>query len=285
MDFAAATIMTAGRVVEFDPVCAEVSANRMNDKPNISAFVITKNNADKIDACLASLQWAAEVVVVDDFSTDATPEICRRYPNVRFVQHRFEGFQQQKEFATAQCTGDWVLKIDADERVSEMMRKIILSLSKKDFDTYSCFEFKRLTYFWGRWIKHASLYPDYNPRLFHRRQGGWGGINPHDKFIAKGLTKKLDGDILHFQDWDLVTYARRTVLYSDISAGEYYKRGKRAKWHHYTVRPLYTFIYRFFFRLGFLEGVNGFVISLMGALGTFLKYIKLWELQREDSSR
>lgn len=252
----------------------------MNDKPNISAFVITKNNADKIDACLASLQWAAEVVVVDDFSTDATPEICRRYPNVRFVQHRFEGFQQQKEFATAQCTGDWVLKIDADERVSDEMREAIRGLTAADFSRYSCFEFKRLTWFWGAWVKRASLYPDYNPRLFHRMQGAWGGINPHDKFITRGRTKRLEVDLLHFQNWDLTAYAQRTVWYSVISAEEYFKRGRRAAWHHMTIRPVYTFLYRYLVRLGLLDGIRGLVISAMGAWGTFLKYAKLHELQK-----
>jgi glycosyltransferase involved in cell wall biosynthesis len=248
------------------------------ERPKISAFVITKNNGDKIEECIKSLLWADEVVVVDDFSTDATPEICSRYP-VRFCSNAFEGFQEQKNFATNLAANDWVLKIDADERVTEVMKKSIMSLTDVDFDRYSCFEFKRLTCFWGKWIRHASLYPDYNPRLFNKKRGEWGGINPHDKFITHGETKKLEGDILHFQNWDLYTYANRTATYSNISAMEYHKRGKKVKWHHFTVRPLYTFLYRYFFRLGFVEGVRGFVISFMGAVGTFLKYSKLYELQ------
>lgn len=254
-----------------------------DDKPQISAFVITKNNADKIDECLESLRWAAEVVVVDDFSTDATQEICRHYPNVRFLQHRFEGFQQQKEYATAQCASDWVLKIDADERVSDEMREAILGLTADDFSRYASFEFKRLTWFWGGWVKRASLYPDYNPRLFLRTGGAWGGINPHDKFITRGRTKKLDVDLLHYQNWDLAAYAQRTTWYSAISAEEYFKRGRRPAWHQLTVRPVYTFLYRYFVRLGVLDGIRGLVVSAMGAWGTFLKYAKLWELERDDT--
>ena len=253
-------------------------------RPDISTFVITKNNADKIADCLHSLRWAEEVVVVDDFSTDATPEICRQFPNVRFHQHAFEGFQQQKEHAVWLCTSDWALKMDADERVSEEMREQILLLTAADFTTYSCFEFKRLTYFWGKWIRHASLYPDYNPRLFNRTQGDWGGINPHDKFITRGRTKRINADILHYQNWDLATYASRTVRYSVISAEEYHTRGKRAAWHHFTIRPVYTFLYRYFFRLGFLEGARGLVISFMGALGTFVKYAKLYEFKKMQFS-
>ena len=252
----------------------------MQHAPSISAIIITKNNADKIGDCLASLSWADEVVVVDDFSSDGTPEICRSFPNVTFVQNRFQGFQEQKIHAMNLARHDWVLKIDADERVSATMRESIQSLAPADFAACSCFEFRRLTSFWDRWIRHASFYPDYNPRLFDRRQGAWGGINPHDKFMTTGRTGRLAGDILHFQNWSLDTYASRTVLYATISAGEYFRRGVRARWYHVTFRPLYTFLYRFFIRLGFLEGVRGFVIAIMGGYGTFVKYMKIYELQK-----
>ncbi len=245
----------------------------------ISAFVITKNNALKIGACLESLRWADEVVVVDDFSTDGTPDICRGYANVSFSQNDFQGFREQKNQAMKLARNNWLLKIDADERVSDAMRENILALTSSDLTTFSCFEFRRLTSFWDRWIRHASFYPDYCPRLFDRRHGECRGINPHDKFMTTGRTKRLAGDILHFQNWSLDTYASRTVLYSTISAEEYFKLGRRAKWYHATLRPLYTFLYRYFIRLGFLEGRRGFVIAVMGGYGTFVKYMKLYELQ------
>lgn len=256
----------------------------MSEKHKLSAFVITKNNAWKIGGLLESLKWADEVVVVDDFSEDETPQICRSFENVRFFQNRFQGFQEQKVHAMNLTRNDWVLKMDADEEVSPQMRDGILALIDEDYQTYSCFEFKRLTCFWGKWIRHASFYPDYNPRMFDKHQGAWGGINPHDKFMTRGRTKKVPGDILHFQNWDLFTYASRTILYSKISAEEYFERGRRAKWHNYTVRPLWTVFYRYFIRLGFLEGVRGFVIALMGGLGTFVKYAKLLELEKKYDS-
>lgn len=257
----------------------------MSENSNkVSAFIITKNNEQKIGPCLESLRWADEVIVVDDFSADATPDICRRFGNVRFCQNKFEGFQEQKVYAMSLTRNDWVLKVDADEQISEEMKDSILALSAEEFAKYSCFEFKRLTCFWGKWIRHASFYPDYNPRLFNKHNGAWGGINPHDKFMTSGLTKKLAGDILHFQNWDLFTYASRTILYSNISAIEYYKRGRRAKWHNYTIRPLYTIFYRYFIRLGFLEGLQGLVIAIMGGLGTFVKYTKLLELEKQSAS-
>jgi glycosyltransferase involved in cell wall biosynthesis len=249
------------------------------DIPGISAFVITKNNSDKIGDCLKSLGWASEVIVVDDFSEDATPDICRGFANVKFFQNKFAGFQEQKLFAMSLTAHDWALKMDADETVSATMRASILALTEEDFSTYSCFEFKRLTCFWGKWIRHGSFYPDYNPRLFNKQMGEWGGVNPHDKFFTRGLTKKLAGDILHFQNWDISSYASRTIYYSTVSAQEYRKGGREAKLSDFTVRPLYTFFYRYLVRLGFLEGIHGFVIAVIGALGTFMKYMKIYELQ------
>ena len=250
-------------------------------KPSISAFVITKNEAAKIGACLDSLEWVDEIVVVDDFSTDATPEICRK-KGVSFYQNTFTGFRDQKRYAMSLTAHDWILEIDADERVSTAMRQSIEELIIDDFEAFSCFEFRRITNFWGKWIRHASLYPDYKGRLYHKRQGKWSEANIHERFIPSGRTKRIAADIIHDQDLDICSYFKRTVRYGEMSAVELFARGKRASWLHLTLRPLYTFFYRFVARLGFLEGMPGFVISVMGAVGTFVKYAKLFELQKKS---
>ena len=252
------------------------------EKPPISAFVITKNEAAKIGDCLASLGFTDEIVVVDDFSSDATPEICRHY-GVKLHQHRFTGFKDQKSHAMQLASHDWVLELDADERVTPEMRDAILALEARDFERYDCFEFKRKTRFWGKWIRHASLYPDYKARLYCRSRGAWSGGNIHERFIVQGATGKLAGEILHPQDLDLYAYFLRTARYADLSAAEYFARGKKARWHHVTVRPVATFFTRYLIRLGVLDGVHGFVISIMGALGTFMKYMKLYEIQKKSS--
>lgn len=246
--------------------------------PKISAIVITKNESAKIADCLESLQWVDEIIIVDDYSADATKEICQRY-NVRFFQHTFTGFKDQKSFAMSLTSHDWILELDADERVSDTMRQSILNLGETDFIGCSCFEFRRLTRFWGKWIRHGSFYPDYKGRLYNKRQGAWSERNIHERFVTRGGVKRLPGDILHFQDLDIHSFIMRTARYADISALEYYRQGRIAKWHHFTVRPLYTFVYRFFLRLGILDGIQGFVIAVIGALGTFIKYMKLYELQ------
>ncbi|MBP2676930.1 MAG: UDP-glucose--lipopolysaccharide core heptose 4-beta-glucosyltransferase [Deltaproteobacteria bacterium] len=226
-------------------------------RPKISAFVITKNNGDVIGDCLASLAWADEIVVVDDLSTDATQEICLRH-GARVL-----------------------LELDSDERVSEEMRREILALREDEFTRCAGFEFPRLSRFWGKWIRHASFYPDRKLRLYDRRRGSWSEGNIHERFIPEGAVLRLPGDILHVQDLDLHAYIHRTARYARLSAEEHRSRGRKARWHHFTVRPVYTFLYRYFVRLGFLDGVEGFVISAVGAFGTFLKYMTLYELDRD----
>lgn len=241
--------------------------------------IITKNNASVIEDCIKSVHnLADEIVIVDDFSEDKTKEICLKYEKVRFIQNKLKSIIEQKQYATDLSANDWVLHLDADERLSEEMRKAILNLTDKDLQDYSCFAFRRLTYFWGKWLRYGSMYPDYKLRLFNKKFSKWGGINPHDKIETKGRIKYIPADILHYQNWDLEKYFQRTIMYNKIFAEEIFKKGKRAKWHHYTIRPFYTFLYRYFFRLGFLDGIQGFVVSVMGAIGTFAKYMFLKEI-------
>jgi glycosyltransferase involved in cell wall biosynthesis len=250
----------------------------MSHRFPVSAFVITKNESAKLGDCLKSLNWVDEIVVVDDFSTDATPEICKKF-GLAFYQHQFSSFRDQKFYAMSLASYDWVLELDADERVSDEMRSAIQQLTAIDYERYDCFEFKRKTRFWGKWIKHSSFYPDFKSRLYCRARGAWSNANVHERFIPNGLTKKLDGDILHEQDLDLQTYLQRIARYANMSAADYFANGKRAKWHHVSIRPVATFFRRYFICLGFLDGVQGFVISAMGAISTFLKYMRLYEIQ------
>jgi glycosyltransferase involved in cell wall biosynthesis len=251
-------------------------------RPYISAFIITKNEAAKIGECLASLSFVDEIVVVDDFSSDATPDICRQY-GVSLHQHHFTGFKDQKRHAMNLASHDWVLELDADERISPELRQAIEALTPEDFERCDCFEFKRKTRFWGKWIKHGSLYPDYKGRLYCRTRGQWSGGNIHERFIVRGASRRIAADILHPQDLDLYSYFLRTARYADLSAAEYFSRGKRARWHHVTIRPVGTFFTRYLIRLGILDGVHGFVVSAMGALSTFMKYLKLYELQKKSA--
>ncbi len=247
----------------------------------ISAFIITKNEEKNIEDCLISLSWVDEIIVVDDFSEDNIEVLCKKY-GVKFFRNKFTGFRDQKKYAMELTSNEWVLELDADERVSEEMKEAIKNLKPQDFENFDGFEFKRKNYFWGRWVKHSGLYPDYKLRLYNKKRGRWTEQNIHERFIIKGLSKKIDAPIVHFQTMDLKTFFLKTIRYSFLSAEELYKAGKRAKWHHFTIRPIYTFLYKYFIRLGFLDGIQGFVISVMGAIGTFAKYMFLKEMERKE---
>lgn len=255
----------------------------MNTSENIavplSAYVITKNERHTISGCLASLDFVHEIIVVDDFSEDGTAEeaaLC----SAKVVSNRFTGFRDQKRFAMEQASNDWVLEIDADERVSPEMRTALLTLTKDDFERHDAFAFRRLTRFWGKWIRHSSLYPDYKVRLYNRQRGEWSRGNVHERFIPTGAVKRLSVDILHEQDLDIKRYAGRVQRYAELSAIDYAEAGRSWSWFDF-LRPLHTFFYRLVIRRGFLDGIQGVMIAYFGAMGTFLKYAYLYEIRQE----
>lgn len=248
----------------------------------ISGFVITKNEEASIRNCLMSLSFLDDVVVVDDFSSDGTEKICKSFHNVRFFKNRFESFTAQKSFAMSLTKHEWVLEIDADEVVSEEMKQSILNLSESDFQRYNCFMFKRKNFFGKRWIRHGGFFPDYKGRLYNKSKGYWSKGRVHERFIADPPWKKLEGEILHYQSGNLKNYLLKQIRYAKLGAMDLHERNVKAKWYHYTLRPLYTFIYRYIVRLGFLDGFYGFTLACIGALSTWAKYTFLRITEMND---
>ncbi len=246
--------------------------------PKLSAFVITKNESAKIAACLASLAWVDDLVVVDDYSDDGTAEVAAAC-GARVVLHRFTGFKEQKRFAMEQARYDWVLELDADERVSPEMQQAVQSLTDEDYVACGGFAFRRLTRFWGKWIRHSSLYPDYKVRLYNRTRGRWSDGGVHERFIPDGAVRRVSNDIIHEQDLSLQQYLLRTARYAALSADDYAAAGRRWHWFDF-LRPLHTFVYRFVIRRGFQDGMHGLLIAVIGAIGTFMKYACLLEKTR-----
>ncbi|MDD2365351.1 MAG: glycosyltransferase family 2 protein [Desulfuromonadaceae bacterium] len=249
----------------------------------ISAYIITKNEHDKIVDCLFSLDFVDEAVVVDDYSQDGTSEVAIQN-GARVISNKFKGFKDQKSFAMDQTLNDWVLELDADERISSGMRSALLELKPEDFQEYDGFAFKRITRFWGKWIKHSSLYPDYKVRLYNKHRGKWSGGSVHERFIPEGKIKRLSVDILHPQDLDMKSYMGRISRYAELSAIDYAAAGRNWSCIDF-LRPVHTFFYRLIIRLGFLDGIHGFAIAFFGAIGTFLKYAYLLEITRNFKSR
>jgi len=240
----------------------------------ISATVIVKNEEKNIADCLMSLDFADEIVVVDSGSSDRTKEICCRYPNVRFHERPWEGFGRQKNLAADLAINDWILNVDADERVTPEMLSAIRSVDLQ----YTCFRVGRRNYFAGRWVRYCGWYPDYNIRFYDRRRGRFSERSVHEAVECDGQIGLLQGDLLHYTYDGISDYLKRMERYSSLAAGEIVARGKVPGWPSLVGRPLFTFLKMFLLKRGFLEGYLGFQLSALYACYTFVKYAKAREL-------
>lgn len=243
----------------------------------LSVVIITHNEEDNIRECIESVQWADEVIVIDSGSTDKTEEICRAF-GVHFIKETWKGFAHQKNSAIEKATQDWILSLDADERVTPELKAEITDVirSNNPKDGYSI---ARKNFFLGRWIKRCGWYPDYNLRLFQRGKGLFGIREVHEAVKINGATGHLKYPMEHHTYKSLEDFMERLDRYSTLAAQELLKENKAYGILHIMFRPLYTFISMYLLRLGFLEGYYGFVISVLYAFYTFLKYTKLRELQ------
>jgi len=248
----------------------------------ISAVIITLNEEKNIERCLSSLQEVAdEILVLDSFSDDDTEAICKKY-NVVFQQHKFDGHIQQKNRAMEMAAYDYVLSLDADEALSDELRQSILQV--KDHLQADAYSFNRLTNYLGKWIRHCGWYPDIKTRLWNRRKGRWGGVNPHDEVIMDKGTKTvhLKGDLLHYSYYSIEQHLRQIDYFTTIGAREAVKKGKKSNALKAHLKSKFKFIRDFIFKAGFLDGYYGWVISRLSAQATFIKYIKIRELQKEN---
>jgi len=248
-------------------------------RPPISVCIITHNEESNIRRCLESVKWAEEIVLVDSGSTDKTVEICREYTDK--VYHRsFPGHIQQKNNTLDLASHEWVLCVDADERISPELAREIEAEFSANSSVYTGYFLPRRTYFLGRWINHCGWYPDYKLRLFKKDLGRWGGINPHDRVTLKGgATKNLTGDLQHFSYDDIFGQVNTVNKFTTIFAEQMEEQGTGFGLCSMIFRPMGRFFSMYFVKMGLLDGVPGLVISVMGAMYSFLKYAKCWEMQ------
>lgn len=250
----------------------------------ISVVIITYNEQDFIGKCIESLKGLAdEVIVVDSFSTDRTAEICRSL-GVRFIQHEFEGYIKQKNWAINQSTNDLILSLDADEILSDELKKSISEV--KDNPVFDGYIFNRRNNYCGKWLNHSEWYPDKQLRLFKKSKGRWVGLEPHDKFklFAGCKTSWLKGDLLH---WNFETFSEHTEKIKKLStlgAAAYLKAGKKSGFFTAWFHTSWCFIRSYILTGGFLDGYHGYKISAINSYGCFLKYSKLRNLIREQNN-
>lgn len=244
----------------------------------ISVAIITFNEERNLDACIRSCEEIAdEIVVLDSFSTDRTEEIARRSPKVRFERHAFDGHVAQKNRAVALCRNEWVLSLDADERLSDELREEIRALEPGDRDG---FRIPRLTFAMGKPIRHSGWHPQRKPRLFKRSRARSAGDDPHDYFVVDGKRGDLRGNIIHHSFTDLAHQAQSHNLFSSIQAFNYAHAGRRFSVLAIVVRPVIKFVEVYVWKRGFLDGVHGFVIAVNAAYATFLKFAKIYEIEK-----
>jgi glycosyltransferase involved in cell wall biosynthesis len=244
----------------------------------ISAVIITFNEERYIEECIRSVaEVADEIVVVDSLSTDKTPEICKTL-GIRYIEHPFKGYRDQKNFALTQATFDYILSLDADEALSPKLKKSILAI-KQDFK-YDGYKLRRLNRYSDRLIYHNALFPERKIRLFNREKAHWGGYNIHETVILdnRRSVKCLKGNLLHSQYASYEKRIDKMNKYSTLLANEYFKQGIKFKTKKLLFNPLWRFIHSYFIRGEVIYGFDGFVMSKFLAFTCFLKYVKLKKL-------
>jgi glycosyltransferase involved in cell wall biosynthesis len=253
-------------------------------KLGVSAFVVCCNEERRIRHCLDSVAWCDEIVIVDSGSTDKTVEICKEYTD-RIFQRPWPGFVEQKRFALEQCRSEWVLNLDADEEVSAELAaeiKTVLSSGSPDIDGY---QLLRVVFFLGKWWRRGGWYPEYRLRLCRKSRTQWGGEDPHEKAIVSGKTARLSGELHHYTYADLEYQVRSLNNLSTAAAKTMHGHGERSSAFKIFARPIARFLKFYVLKKGFLEGFPGLVVASLESVYVFLKYAKLWELERATRSR
>jgi len=245
----------------------------------VSAVLITRNAEAVLDACLESLHFCDEIVVVDSGSTDATLEIAARH-GARVVQKEWLGFGRQKQFAVEQAKHDWVLCLDSDECVSpELAASIARALQAPVSPVY---RMARRNRFLGRWLAHGEGYPDWSLRLFNRLNARWSDDLVHEKVLYAVTPGTLEGDLMHDSSDNLATYLDRQNRYTTLAARQAYELGRSANVVHLLFSPVVRFFKFYVLRLGFLDGVPGLLHISIGCMNSYMKYAKLLELRKAE---
>jgi glycosyltransferase involved in cell wall biosynthesis len=249
----------------------------------LSVTVIAWNEEERVRACLESAAWADEIIVIDAESTDKTVQIAREFTDKIWVRP-WAGFAAQKNFALEQATGEWVLSLDADERVTTDLRERIARIVGADgpADGYSI---PRKNVFWGAWVRHGGLYPDYQLRLFRRNAGRFVDSAVHESVVVEGHVEALAEPMLHHSYRRLEDFVTRSNRYSTLAAQDIVSRGGRARLADLVLRPLGRFFSMYVLKRGFLDGWRGFALAVLYANYVFLRMAKAWEARLRSGER
>jgi glycosyltransferase involved in cell wall biosynthesis len=246
--------------------------------PRLSVVIVTRDEEERIRPCLESVSWADEVIVVDAESQDKTATIARELTD-HVVVRPWPGYAAQKNFAVGLARGTWVLSLDADETVSPALRAEIEALVK-DAGARDGYEVPRRNIFWGRWIRHGGLYPDWQLRLFRRERGRFGERAVHESVRVEGAVGRLAGHLEHRSYRDVADFLARADRYSTLAAEDWIAQGRRVRAADFVLRPLGRFLGMYVVGRGFLDGWRGFLLAALYAYYVLIRSAKVWERTR-----
>lgn len=252
----------------------------------LSVTIITLNEEANIRRTLESVRWADEIIVLDSGSTDRTVSICRQFTAMVFHQD-WLGFGKQKNAAIDRATGEWVLSIDADEPVEKELADEIKRIISSS-DSLDGYRIPRKTFFLGKWVRYGGWYPDLNLRLFRKGKGRFEERAVHEAVMVDGTIGTTRHALLHYAYPDLASYLASINKYSSLAVDVMAKNGipaRKTSWINIVFRPVFTFLFKYFFRLGFLDGKHGLMLNLFHSYYVFAKYAKAWEYARIQSSQ
>jgi glycosyltransferase involved in cell wall biosynthesis len=253
----------------------------MKNDFKISSVIIAKNEEANIARCIESqLDCIDEIIVlVDITSTDRTFEIAKSYSKVIVQAVNWMGYSATKEYGVSLSSNDWVFWIDADEAITRELSNEIL-IFKKNSPRFSAYSVARRAYFLGRWIKHSGWYPGRVNRLFNKNRVSFKDKDIHEYLLVDGSAGELKNDLEHFTDPNIHHYFEKFNRYTTLAAEDLIKKGKKCRLSDLLIRPPFIFIKMYFLRLGFLDGIEGFILAVFSAAYVFTKYCKFWELNK-----
>jgi glycosyltransferase involved in cell wall biosynthesis len=249
--------------------------NMTDNLTKLSVTIITKNEERNIRRCLESVKWADEIIVLDSGSQDKTEEICREYTS-KVYPVEWLGFGKTKQKAVEMASHEWILSIDADE---ELTPQLIEAIQKKISESDKCdgYEIKRISQYLGKWIRFSGWNRDYPLRLFKKDNGHFNEKLVHESVILTGKRGKIHKPMLHYTYPDIETHLRKIDVYSECWAQEKANRGKKGTLTSTLLHTGIKFVNTYFFKLGFMDGKIGFILSINAALSAYMKHLKLWE--------
>ena len=248
-----------------------------NNMSKLSVVISAFNEEKKIEDCLESASFADEIIFIDNFSTDNTLEIAKKYTSKIFVTENNPMLNVSKNFGFSKAKNDWIFSLDADERIMDSLKKEIQSIIKNDKKDVNGFWIPRKNIIFGKWIEHTGWYPDYQLRLFKKGKGKFEEKHVHEMIKLEGEPGKLVSPIIHYNYENISQFLQKTLLYTENEADQLIKKGYEFAWQDSIRFPAKEFISRFFVREGYKDGLHGLVLSLLMAFYHLIVFVNIWE--------